>query len=255
MSDSTSAERVLAILEMFAREKRPLSATELAEYCRIPASTCHGLVHILLRRSYLYQVGRRKDFYPTRRLFDVGSVIVANDQVLQRFEPAMEALRDATQETVVLGKRRKENIVYLEVLESPQTIRYSAAAGDSKPLHSTCIGKTILAELSPEDIREWWNVQPPEKVTDNTVDSYARLMADIEEGLRDGYFITRGENVPDVTALAIPVSINNERFGLAVAGPSPRVERHKEQIVDALKHAAASLRETADVGRVPIPAR
>ena len=255
MSDSTSAERVLAILEMFAREKRPLSATELSEYCRIPASTCHSLVHMLLRRSYLYQVGRRKDLYPTRRLFDIGSVIVDHDQVLQRFEPAMEALRSATQETVILGKRRKENIVYLDVLESPQTIRYSAAAGDSKPLHSTCIGKTILAELSPEDIREWWTSHPPAKVTGNTIDSYARLMDDIEEGLRDGYFITRGENVPDVTALAVPVSVNNERFGLAVAGPSHRVERHKDTIVDALKHAAASLRETTDVGRVPVTAR
>src|ERR1700743_1511059 len=66
LSDTTSAERVLAILEMFERERRPLSLKELSEYCQIPPSTCHNLVQTLLKHSYLYLTGRRKDLYPTR---------------------------------------------------------------------------------------------------------------------------------------------------------------------------------------------
>ena len=76
MSDTKSAERVLAILEMFERERRPLSLKELAEYCRIPTSTCHGLVQTLLKHSYLYNTGQRKELYPTRKLYDMGAVIV-----------------------------------------------------------------------------------------------------------------------------------------------------------------------------------
>ena len=241
MSDSTSAERVLAILEMFERERRPLSLKELSEYCQIPLSTCHSLVRTLLKHSYLYNTGRRKDLYPTRKLYDIGVAIVTNDLILQRIEPAMQALRELTRETIILGQKQKNSVLYLEVLEGPQTVRYSAKAGESKPLHSTCIGKTILSGLPPEDIRRWLSEHPPEQVTENTITSYARLMDDLQAGKKLGYFTTRGENVPDVSAVAVPLSINNESFGLAVAGPSHRIDARFDEIVRHLKETQKSL--------------
>jgi DNA-binding IclR family transcriptional regulator len=241
MSDATSAERVLAILEMFERERRPLSLKELSEYCQIPASTCHALVQTLLKRSYLYHTGHGKDLYPTRKLYDIGATVVANDVILQRLRPAMEALRESTRETVILGKRHKDSIVYLEVLEGPQTVRYSARVGESKPLHSTCIGKTILSDLRPEELRQWLAEHPPERITDHTITSYARLMENLQEGKKAGYFTTRGENVPDVSAIAVPLTINNESFGLAVAGPSHRVDAKSDDIVTVLKEAQSRL--------------
>jgi len=242
MSDATSAERVFAILEMFARERRPLSLKALSEYCHIPNSTCHALVQTLIKRGYLYQLGPRKDLYPTRKLYDIGGVIVAHDMVLQRLKPIMEDLRDETQETVILGKRQRDDIVYLEVLESPQTIRYSASVGASKPLHSTCIGKTILADLKPEVIHQWWESHNPQQITKDTVANYARLMDSLEAGAKAGYFTTHGENVPDVTAIAIAVDINNERFGLAIAGPTHRMERNFDAMVASILHVKSQLR-------------
>jgi IclR family acetate operon transcriptional repressor len=241
VSDTTSAERVLAILEMFERERRALSLKELSEYCRIPPSTCHSLVQTLLKHSYLYNTGRRKDLYPTRKLYDIGVVVVANDLILQRLEPAMRALREATRETIILGKRHKDNILYLEVLEGPQTVRYSAKVGELKPLHSTCIGKTILSGLPPEEVRRWLADHPPEKVTENTITSYARLMDDLREGKKRGYFTTRGENVPDVSAVAFSLNINDESFGLAVAGPSHRIDARFDEIIRNLRETQKSL--------------
>lgn len=239
----TSVERAFAILESFEQERRPLSLKELGELCRTPASTCHSLVHTLLRRGYLYQSGRRKDLYPTRRLYDMGATIVAHDPVLQRLLPAMERLRAETRETVILGKRQKDEIVYLEVLESPQVIRYSARAGDIKPLQSTCIGKTMLAALPSDAARRWLQDHPPRKVTAGTITSAAKLLENLEEGRRAGFQVTRGENVADVTALAVPLALANERFGLAVAGPSYRIEAAFGDVARRLKDAAARLSE------------
>lgn len=238
---ATSPERVFAILEMFERERRPLSLKELAEYCQIPTSTCHALVHTLIKRAYLYQTGHRKELYPTRRLYDMGATFVANDVVLQRLLPVMEVLRESTEETVILGKRHEDNVLYLEVLEGPQTIRYSARVGERKPLHSTSIGKTILAGMKPEEIRHWFEQSPPPRVTEKTITNYARFMDDLEQGYKHGYFITRGENVPDVTAVSIPISVNNQLFGLAVAGPSHRVEARFDTVIHAMQDALKSL--------------
>jgi len=234
VKDTKSAERVFAILETFERERRGLSLKELAEYCQIPVSTCHSLIHTMINKSYLYQVGRRKEIYPTRRLFDISNTILKNDPVLQRMTPVLENLRETTQETVILGKRRKDNIVYLEVLESPLTIRYSANVGVLKPLHSTCIGKATLSTLPPEELRMWMDSNQTEQVTDRTIVSYARLIENLQEGRKLGYFTTRGENVADVTAIAVLVMINNEPYGIAVAGPGHRMNDNFDRCVKLL---------------------
>jgi DNA-binding IclR family transcriptional regulator len=233
MSD-TSVERAFAILETFGHERRPLSMKELAETCRIPASTCHALVHTLLRRAYLYQTGQRKDLYPTRRLYDLGATILAHDPVLQRLEPAMQALRDTTRETVILGKRRQHEVVYLEVLEGPEVIRYSAGPGDTKPLHSTCIGKALLSALKDADLCALLAGSALPRITGTTITDRLALQAEIAEGRTRGCFVTRGENVPDVTAMAVPLTIANEIFGLAVAGPSHRMDAREADIRAAL---------------------
>jgi DNA-binding IclR family transcriptional regulator len=233
MSD-TSVERAFAILETFERERRPLSLKDLSEQCSIPASTCHTLVHTLLRRAYLYQTGRRKDLYPTRRLYDLGKTILTHDPVLQRLAPAMEDLRDTTRETVILGKRQGSRILYLEVLESPEVIRYSARPGDTKPLHSTCIGKALLSVLPTGEIGKVLGSDPLPRITDNTITTLETLLDDLAAGQRAGYFVTRGENVADVTALAVPLAINDDLFALAVAGPSHRVDARLQALAAGL---------------------
>lgn len=239
--DNKSSERTLAILEAFEEKRRSLTLRELAECCRMPVSTCHALVHTLLNHSYLYQISRRKDLYPTRRILDMAATIVAHDPFLERMTPVLEQLRNETDETVILGKRQKDQILYLEVLESPQTIRYSSRAGALKPMHSTCIGKVMLASLSPVELTAWLREESLAKVTGNTITSEARLMQDLNEGLRLGYFTTRGENVPDVTAIAVPVPVNNELLGLAVAGPSHRMEPNFDKHVARLLGAQRKL--------------
>lgn len=239
--DHRSAERVFAILEVFEREKRPLTLKDLSDYCRIPPSTCHALVHTLVNLSYLYQPGRQKNFYPTRRLLDLASTITLHDPILERMEPIMEEIRDKTLETVILGKRHKNHVLYLQVLEGPQSIRYSARAGDIKPLPSTSIGKVMLGALKPDKLRLWLEEHPIEKMTSNTITSYARLIENLTESGKAGYYVTRGENVADVTAIAVPVTINNDLCGIAVAGPSHRMETNFDQCLQALRQAQGRL--------------
>jgi IclR family acetate operon transcriptional repressor len=239
--DHRHAERVFSILEIFEREKRPLALRELSEYSRIPMSTCHALVHTLVNMSYLYQTDRQKSFYPTRRLLDLATEISLHDPILERVEPILEEIRSQTQETVILGKRQKDRVIYLEVLEGPQSIRYSARAGDTKPLPSTSIGKVILGALKPADLRVWLEKHPIEKMTDNTITSYARLIENLTDASKDGYFVTKGENVADVTAIAVPVTINTELFGIAVAGPSHRMEKNFDKWLAVLRNAQAKL--------------
>lgn len=243
MTSVPSAERTLNLFEAFETSGKPLVLSDLAQRMDVPVSSCHGLVQTLVHRGYLYAVSRRKDFYPTRRLLDLAQTIVRNDPFLERIEPQLNALRDETRETVILGKRQADAVLYLDVVEGLHTVRYTAKPGEYKPLHSSSIGKVMLGTLSHDALDAWLAEHPLPAVTGRTLVDASRLARDLELSRRRGWFMTRGENVEDVTALAVALSIRDETFGLAVAGPSHRMEKRIDALAAQLVAARARIEE------------
>lgn len=220
----TAVERVLDILEAFDKVQKPLSLTDLAEMTGIPKSSCHAIVGTLTARGYLYSLTRPRALYPTRRFFDLARSIHEKDPFVERVMPMLERLRDASRETVILGKRQGEAVIYLQVVESPHPIRYSARPGEFKPLHSSAIGKALLGSLKEAELRAQLAGRALPSITGATLTEEEALLADILESRRRGYFLTRGENVPDVWAVSAFLSVNSETLAVAVAGPRHRME-------------------------------
>ncbi|MEJ8846654.1 IclR family transcriptional regulator [Variovorax rhizosphaerae] len=219
-----SVERVIDIFEAFQASQRPLSLTDLAEAVNIPKSTCHAIVATLTARGYLYSLARPRSLYPTQRMFDVARDILDKDPFVERLTPMLERLRDSSRETVILGKRQGDTVVYLQVAESAHSIRYSARPGDIKPLHSSSIGKALLGSLKEPELRAWFEGRTLPAVTTATITDPGLLIADILKSRRAGYFQTRGENVSDVWAVAAFFAVHNETLAIAVAGPRHRME-------------------------------
>jgi DNA-binding IclR family transcriptional regulator len=238
-------ERLLDIFEAFQNGQKPLSLTDLAEATGIPKSTCHAIVATLSARGYLYSLTRPRSLYPTKRLFDVASDILKNDPFIDRAAPLLERLRDATCETIILGKQQVDRVVYLHVSEGQHSIRYSAKAGDIKPMHASAIGKALLGSMKEPALRDWLLEHELPAITARTITSSEKLMAEISRGRQLGYFQTRGENVADVWAISAFFRVDNETFGVAVAGPQHRLEtsiaEHAQQLVATCSFMAKTL--------------
>lgn len=223
-SAATAVERVLDIFETFQRLHKPLSLTDLAELTGIPKSSCHAIVRSLTARGFLYSLTRPRALYPTRRMYDLAREIHDKDPFVERVMPMLERLRDSSRETVILGKRQGDAVIYLQVVESMHPIRYSARPGEFKPLHSSAIGKALLGSLKEAEMREQVARQPLPAVTTTTLTDPQALAQDILDSRRRGYFVTRGENVPDVWAVSAFLSINADTVAIAIAGPRHRME-------------------------------
>lgn len=242
-SSVKAAERTLDLFEAFGAEPEPLTLTQVARRIRTPLSSCHALVRTLEARGYLYVLGGPQRLYPTRRLLDVARSITRHDPILEFAEPHLERLRDETRETVILGKRDGDAVLYLGVWEGPQTIRYSARAGERKPLHSSAIGKALLAGLDAASLRETLAQAGLPRVTSATIVDVDALARDLDAGRRRGFQRTRGENVADVLAVAGTVAVAKETLGLAVAGPLSRMEAAQAECAAALARCVAAIEE------------
>src|SRR5512140_2962813 len=192
-----AAARTLDVLETFRGARRPLSLSELARLTRIPVSTWHALVRTLEQRGFLYYPSQR-EAYPTRKLFELARDLDANDPVIARLAPALASLRDATQETVIVGMRHDDAALYLLVLDSPHIVGYTAHAGEFKPLHSSSIGKSFLGARDDAALDAWLRSHPLARVTANTITAARTLKRNLQESRARGYYLTRGENVADV---------------------------------------------------------
>jgi DNA-binding IclR family transcriptional regulator len=221
--DIKTAGRTLDVFEAFEALKKPTSLSELAAHIGAPISSCHGLLRTLRNRGYLYTVGGKSMLYPTKRLLEVATTIAAHDPILEILDPYLVELRDRTGETVILGKRQDDHIVYLEVVEGLHTIRYAAMPGKLTPLHSSAIGKAMLGRMGRDEFEKFLAREDFPRITPNTLTSGTDLAAEIAESSRRGYFITRGENVSDVMAIARTVRLGASWLGVAIAGPIGRM--------------------------------
>ena len=220
----TAIERVLDIFEAFQASQRPLSLTDLAEAANIPKSSCHAIVTTLTARGYLYSLTRPRSLYPTKRMHDVAHDILEHDPFIERATPLLERLRDTSRETVILGKRQGDSVIYLLVIAGHHPIRYSAKPGEFKPLYSSATGKALLGSLKEPELRNWLERRELSAVTSSTMTDHEALVDDILQSRRMGYFLTRGENVSDVWAVSTFLTVNRETLAVAIAGPRHRME-------------------------------
>lgn len=241
-----TADRTLDIFEAFAEAKKPLSLSEIARMIDTPVSSCHGLLRTLQKSGYMYALDVRRRYYPTRRLFEVGSSIALYDPIVERLATILDKLRDETGETVLLGQRQEKQIIYLQVLESPQMIRYAAPVGAIKPLPSTAIGKAFLGEMTDDELERFLPELEHPQVTESTITNVGQLIADIQRSRKRGYFVTRGENIPDVMAIARTCVMDGELLAIAVAGPMHRLEPNLGSVGKALIQGTATI---ADLGQ------
>jgi len=235
-----SASRTLRLFQAFAEAGRPLSLSELARALDIPRSSCLALLRTIASKGFLCQVGPNA-YYPTRMLHDMARSIASHDPILERVIPVMTALRDRTKETVILGKRQEDQVIYLAVVESEQTIRYSARPGDFKPLHSTASGKVLLAAMSDGERRRLLDRLRLTSVTPRTITNVSALEEELRAGVVRGWQYAEGENVPDVIVLAAPVERNGEVYALVVTGPIHRMKREVGRHAKALLEACRRL--------------
>lgn len=229
----SAVDRVIDIFEAFHRTQGPLSLTELAAAAHMPKSSCHVMVRTLTGRGYLYTTEQPRTLYPTQRMLGLAHDIAARDPLLEPVRPLLDELRDLTGETVILGKPHGGRVLYLHVTEGLHAIRYSARAGDLKPMHSSAIGKALLGAQSEADLHAWAAVHELVRITPTTITDADRLVAELSLSRQAGFFETRGENVADVWAVSAFLKVGRQTLAVAVAGPQHRM---RDKMRDYARH-------------------
>jgi IclR family transcriptional regulator, KDG regulon repressor len=188
---------------------------ELAERSDLNRATTHRLASKLVELGYLERddVGR---FRLGVRVLDLGFSYLASMDLRAQALPELEALRADLDSSVGLCVLDGAETVYIERLESTSmqpTLR--AVVGGRLPVHSTAIGKAILAFLPAERQREIIAQVRFEGYTRRTLRTRADLEAELQATKRRGYALSDQEHFEGYRAVAAPLF---DASGAPVAG-------------------------------------
>lgn len=226
--------RVTTILEAVAGSERGLRLNDLAAVLEAPKSSVHGLVRGLVATGYLVEDDGAYMIGPA-----IGALIQARRPgLIEAARPVMENLERSCGETVALCSLVGQSVVYLELVESTQRIRYSAPLRERRPLYPTSAGKCFLAYFPERRMASY--------LEENfEADRREDILQELAGIRREGVAYNIGETVPDVAAVASPILVRGRPAAcINVAGPMDRFAGRLTEAGALLKAATSKAAET-----------
>ncbi|AKU16528.1 IclR family transcriptional regulator [Luteipulveratus mongoliensis] len=230
-----SVDRALDVLEALSGGT-PMGVSEVVRATGLPLGTVHRLLATLAERGYVRQDNERRYAMgpATVRLADAGERSLA--AVGQIYAARLTALCG---ETVNLAVLQGHEMVYIAQSPSPHSLRIFAEVGRRVPLHSTAVGKAVLASMPAPQATGLLEGAPLKPSTPKTLVTVPALSTELDVVRRQGFAFDEEEQELGVRCVAAVVPSAGLHAALSVSGPTERFTR------PAAHAAAEHVREVA----------
>lgn len=235
-----SPVRVMQIIELLAGANGGLSLAAMTDALQIPKTSLLNHLRVLVGSGYVslrdarYTIGSAA--------MRLGAIIAADAGVLAAWRPVAADLVARSGETAMLATldERNAEAVYMDVLNSPQDIRYSPRIGSRWALYCTGVGRVLLAFQDEAFIRSYLAEADIARRTAVTITDRARLRQMLDVVRSAGVCISQGEHTVGAGAVAAPIVERDGRVrhAISIGLPVARLEPRRELLAGLVLAAA-----------------
>ncbi|MDN3905589.1 IclR family transcriptional regulator [Arthrobacter sp. YD2] len=225
-STPSTSEKTLIVLEAALEHSR---FSEVVSATGFPKATVHRLISTLADRQFV-TIDPEGNYLPGPSILAMAGKALERIDISSIARPFVDALVDSIHCTVHMGAISGDAVIYILRKDSDKPYKMPSRVGLSVPLHTTGIGKAILATYDDETVERMLTRAGMAQITEasiTTVEDFKRELADVR---RRGTARDRGENVPGIACIAAPVHDHTGvvRYGLSISTLS--IEHTDEQI-------------------------
>lgn len=192
-TENQSVGRALKILSLLAERQEPLGVREIARRIGVAPSIAQRLIRTMANDGFVEQSDTTLRYLVGYKAFQVGNAFIGQNNLYSVVMPELYGFADQYVNGF-LGVRRDQHLVYLATVQSNGPIAMTHRPGAQTYLHSTAMGKAMLAEMSDEEVRTLLGRTPLPKLTAKTRISLNQLIAELHEVRRLGYALNDEEN-------------------------------------------------------------
>ena len=251
---SLTLAKALKLLEKISEENM-VGVTELARKLKMNKAIVYRFLSTFKQMGFVKQEPHSKKYSLTLKLFELGSKVLSELNLIDEAHPVMQKISEATKETVHLAVMDGEEIVYIDKVDSPQTLRMYSRIGKRAPAYCTGLGKVLLAWSSPSVIDKV--SKHLRKFTENTNTDPLILQRELHLVRERGYAVDNEEYEKGICCVAAPIrDINGEVVAaLSISGPNfrfneERIEEYKNLVVASAKEISERMGFYNNVNRV-----
>jgi IclR family KDG regulon transcriptional repressor len=242
--------RTLDIVETLV-EQRALTVSDISRQFNIPKSSAYAILQTLKSRGYVEKDSEDR-YSLSFRLFSLGATLVDNLDVRTEVHAQLEELTRRASITGHIAIRDGGHAVYIDKVEVMDAVRLTTWVGKRMPLHSTSIGKALLAFLPEKDLDRIIAEHPLRRFTPRTIVNPTALKEQLAKVRAQGFASCNEENEIDVRSVAAPIFNGAQKVVAAVnLGASTLRMRGKDVPRLGAMVSAYALKMSAQLGYRP----
>jgi IclR family transcriptional regulator, KDG regulon repressor len=216
-----SIRKAIDILSLFSITRPQLGITEISKSVGIPKATVHGIVKTLLEQGFLIQDAEINKYSLGLRIYELGTILSGTLKInLLGLGPARHLAEKCS--TMVRIGLWDHGSVFVTMNRFPSTdLAQTPLLGPRIPAYCTALGKSILAFLPKEQIRDYLEHAELSAYTPQTIISKRALIEELEDIVRLGYATDNQEYVSGHCCIGAPIY---DRMGNPTAAVSLSVQ-------------------------------
>jgi len=219
LTEIQSLARGLKILDLLAAAEDTLGITEIAEHLGMDKSSISRVMQTLAYYGYAEQDASTRRYRLGPQVVVLGQALLNRMPLRDQARPFLQQLVDRTGECAHLGVLAQNQVLYLDQVESPATLRVNTRVGTLAPLHCTALGKALIS-FGSFDLPE-----PLVPFTSRTITDPDMLRVHLAQARKQGYAVDDEEYNYDVRCIAAPIYNHDNKVvgAVGISGPAGRM--------------------------------
>lgn len=150
-----AVEKAIQLMDVFWKERRELSLTELTKITQSPKSSIHITLATLMDAALVIQNPNNGKYYLGYHAYELGCAASEPWDVLPVAGHHMNRVVEQYGISLYLGKRCGDDIILVKNVEPYNDVLISAPQGGRLPLYGCAQGKCILAQLPDAELEHY----------------------------------------------------------------------------------------------------
>lgn len=231
----SSVGKALEVL-MFLAEYGEVGVTEIASNVDCSKATVFRLLYTLKSKGFVYQNKETNKYRLGYRIFAIGMKVKGQDLLGEQITPFIKRLSAKSGETVNVGVLEGSEVVHVNSIVSDQHLRLDIKIGDRESVHSTALGKILLAYKNWNDARAILEKIELQKFTPTTITDLSGMKDELETVRKRGYALDNEESYRGIRCIAVPLYEGKGHLvaALSLSAPASRFDDEKVSVYHQL---------------------
>ena len=223
-----SLERGLLIIRAFSNENPSLTVSEAAKITTLSRPAVRRILLTLENLGYVKSIDGH--FSLTARVLSLGYAYISSKNIWDIAHTHMKKLVEQTGESTSISVLDDTEIVYVARIPTKRIMMISLDVGSRLPAYATSMGQVLLANLSQDELTQYFNNAHFTSFTKRTMIDQTKLQEQLIQIKQDGWAFVEQQLEEGLSSLAAPIR-NHKGKVIAAINISSHADRINSEML------------------------